>query len=118
MIEKEFVSTSGFCTKVITRTRKDMQRVVDNNPFADRDTGKLHVTFLSELPLRFPEDEMDAAVGGDEAYSNAGMEIYIHCPHGYGHSRLTNSLFEKKLGVSATTRNWRTVNVLLSMMTP
>ncbi|TAM38706.1 MAG: DUF1697 domain-containing protein, partial [Burkholderiaceae bacterium] len=36
----------------------------------------------------------------------------LHCPHGYGKTKLNNSYFERALGVTATTRNWRTVLAL------
>ena len=38
--------------------------------------------------------------------------VYLHCPNGYGRSKLSNAFFEKHLGVAATTRNWRTVTTL------
>jgi len=41
-----------------------------------------------------------------------GQEVYLHCPNGYGRSKLTNAYFEKQLGVAATTRNWKTVTKL------
>jgi uncharacterized protein (DUF1697 family) len=44
-----------------------------------------------------------------------GREVYLYCPGGYGNTRFSNTFFEKKLGIAATTRNWRTVNVLANM---
>ena len=38
------------------------------------------------------------------------MTIYLYLPNGYGRTKFNNNFFEKKLRVSATTRNWRTVN--------
>ena len=38
-----------------------------------------------------------------------GSEIYFYCPNGYGKTKLNNSFVEKKLKVSATTRNWKSV---------
>jgi uncharacterized protein (DUF1697 family) len=37
-------------------------------------------------------------------------------PNGYGRTNLNNNFFEKKLGISATTRNWRTVNKLVDIV--
>ena len=34
--------------------------------------------------------------------------VYLYCPEGYGKTRLSNTFFEKRLKVRATTRNWRT----------
>ena len=41
--------------------------------------------------------------------------MYLHCPQGYGRSKLSNAFFEKQLGVAATTRNWRTVTALAEL---
>lgn len=41
-----------------------------------------------------------------------GKEVYLFCPNGYGKTKFSNTFFEKKLSVSATTRNWKTVNAL------
>ena len=44
-----------------------------------------------------------------------GSHVYLDIPGGYGETKLTNALFERKLGVTATTRNWRTVTTLAAM---
>ena len=45
----------------------------------------------------------------------SGRLVYLHCPNGYGRTKLTNAFFERKLGVVATTRNLRTVTTLAAM---
>jgi uncharacterized protein (DUF1697 family) len=42
-------------------------------------------------------------------------EIYLYCPNGYGTSKLSNNFFERKFKVTATTRNWKTVNKLVEL---
>ena len=44
-----------------------------------------------------------------------GSDVYLHCPGGYGNTKLNNAFIEKNLGVTATTRNWRTVVTLAEM---
>jgi uncharacterized protein (DUF1697 family) len=41
-----------------------------------------------------------------------GREVYLHCPDGYGRTKLNNAYIEKKLGLPATTRNWKSVTAL------
>ncbi len=38
-----------------------------------------------------------------------GKEVYLYCPNGDGKSKLTDTFIERKPGVSATTRNWKSV---------
>ena len=44
-----------------------------------------------------------------------GSELFLYCPGGFGKTKLTNVLLERTLGLSATTRNWRTVVKLHEM---
>ena len=44
-----------------------------------------------------------------------GREVYLLYPAGYARTKLTNAVLEKKLGVRATSRNWRTVTALAGL---
>jgi uncharacterized protein (DUF1697 family) len=113
-IESEIGSRLGLDVTVVLRTKAELAKLVAGNPFADdeRDESKLHVTFLAEQPTparvatleekRFAPDELRVTRGA----------VYLHCPEGYGRSKLSNTFFEKQLDVPATTRNWRTVTAL------
>lgn len=100
---------------VFIRTEDELRRLIEENPFEGKDAGKLHVTFLSERPATWPLDEISNAKEGGEEFLISGKEIFLFLPNGYGRTKLSNNFFEKKLKVNATTRNWRTVNSLLSM---
>jgi uncharacterized protein (DUF1697 family) len=45
----------------------------------------------------------------------AGSEVYLHCPKGFGRTKLTNQYFDSKLSTISTIRNWKTVLKLLEM---
>ena len=105
----------GFEVAIVIRTGNELQEVIANLPFTKQDRSKLHVTFLSAKPSTVPTGEIDSAREGGEEFSIAGREIYLFCPNGYGRTKLTNTFFERKLKVSATTRSWRTVDALCSM---
>jgi uncharacterized protein (DUF1697 family) len=113
-IEKQLAKAFGFDILVILREQKELQEVVENNPFLIKNSEpeKLHVTFLRESPKSFPVEELGKAKFKEEDFVLKGKEIYLYLPYGYGRTKLNNSFFEKKLGITATTRNWRTVNTL------
>lgn len=114
-IERGIKKSYGFEVPVQIRTKTDLQRLIDNNPFAKKDTGKLHVTFLSGVALESSANELIKFKSDSEEFVVSGREIYLFCPDGYGKSKLSNNLFERKLKLSATTRNWKTVNKLLEL---
>jgi uncharacterized protein (DUF1697 family) len=110
----------GFDVPVVMRTAGEIQKVINNNPFTkngNKDSGKLHVTFLSDIPTVSAVNKLEPPIAGSEELSVIGREIYLYCPDGYGRTKLTNAFFEKKLSMAATTRNWKTVNTLAEMAT-
>lgn len=81
----------------------------------NKDLTKLYITFLLNVPEKWPLDKIKEIKAESEDLFIVGREIYLHCPKGYGKTKLSNNLFEKKLKVSATTRNWKTVSKLLEL---
>lgn len=112
LIEAQIEQTLGYAVTVFMRRPADFQRLLDKNPFADEDPGKLHVTFLYREPSA--EDVANLNINHDEGedFVISGREIFLFCPNGYGRTKLSNNAFERKLKVPATTRNWKTVNAL------
>jgi uncharacterized protein (DUF1697 family) len=116
-IRAEIQRVFGFEVAVLIRTAADLQRVAAANPFVQRPESPvgLYVTFLAQRPpqavlnqLKVPLAELDEYVMGDQ-------EIFLYCPGGYGRTKLSNTFFERKLKMPATTRNWKTVCTLLEM---
>lgn len=52
-------------------------------------------------------EQLESSVDSDDS-SNAQV-IYLHCPNGYGKTKLSNTFLEKKLDVTATSRNLKTI---------
>jgi uncharacterized protein (DUF1697 family) len=118
--------------RVILREKDSLERILTNNPYINHrktDHETLYVTFLSEAPTITAINKANAARDVDgsdyENYSNSspeddefiiyGTEVYLYCLNGYGKTKFSNTFFEKKLSVSATTRNWKTVNALYEL---
>ena len=114
-IEGKIKNSFGFDVKILIRTKNEMQKLIENTPFNKKDPSKLQVTFLSDSPVQLPLDEINNAKDNSEEVSISGKEIYLFYPNGYGRSKLSNNFFERKLKLSATTRNWKTVNKLLEL---
>src|SRR6202008_1647475 len=94
--------------------------VLQNNPFINKrkeDVTKLHVTFLSAEPEKANIDKIKGGNYVADEFRVTGKTVYLFCPNGYGNTKLSNTFFENKLKVTATTRNWKTINELVIMAT-
>lgn len=94
-----------------------LRRAVDGNPFpaaAERPTS-LHLFFLSEAPATDAARRLDGAAAPSEAFALRGELLYLHAPDGIGRSKLAASV-ERRLGVTANSRNWRTVAALAKLV--
>jgi uncharacterized protein (DUF1697 family) len=107
----------GVSSKVLLRTGKELAGVLAGNPYLERepDPTKLHVTFLADAPAADRTQRLQAPAGETADFSIAGKEVYLHCPDGYGRTKLNNAFFERRLAQPATTRNWRTVTRLCEL---
>jgi uncharacterized protein (DUF1697 family) len=118
LIEARIEQDFGYSVTVFIRQPGDFQRILESNPFVDRpgaQPNRLLVTFLYRQSPEAKLNDLSIPPGtGDEFYIGK-REIYLFCPGGYRKSKLSNNFFERKLGVPATTRNWKTVNALYEM---
>jgi uncharacterized protein (DUF1697 family) len=116
-VEKKIQDEFGADVAVVVRTQVEMARVMKANPFLKKgaEPTALHVTFLVDKPDPAKVLGIATSAGSSDEFSVTGREVYLHCPNGYGRTRLNNAFFEKKLGVAATTRNWKTVTALAEL---
>jgi len=101
---------------VLVRWLEEMKAVVKANTYLKRkgiELDKLHVTFLAASPDKTVAEKIAGTTFGNDSFALLEREVYVHCPDGYGNTKLNNNWFESKLKVQATTRNWRTVNELV-----
>ncbi|MFN0049046.1 MAG: DUF1697 domain-containing protein [Cytophagales bacterium] len=115
-IEKDF----GFEVPIIVLNIETLADIIKHNPFANdnrHDISCLHVTFLAEQPKEIDKKSIEVKKQEGEKIEFAQNAIYLYCPNGYGKTKLHNTFLESKLKVNATTRNWKTVNELLKLVT-
>jgi uncharacterized protein (DUF1697 family) len=118
VIEAQMARSFAFSTSVLVRTAPDLQRVIQGSPFLHgrlEDPASLHVTFLKGIPLSARVDALKAPEGETDEFVVGEQEVYLFCPNGYGRTKLSNAFLERKLDLTATTRNWKTVTALFAM---
>jgi uncharacterized protein (DUF1697 family) len=120
LIERKISAATRLPVSVLLRTPAQMQRVVARNPFVKEAAAlpkTVHVTFLAGPASKAGLAAVGKLQAGTDRWQAGGSEVYLHCPNGYGRSRLSNTALERALGLRATTRNWSTVTALLALTT-
>ncbi len=117
IIEKAISDSFGYQVPMVIRTRGELLQIARANPFlrAGAEPGTLHVAFLAGSPAAAKVKALDPDRSPPDAFAVRGREIYLHCPNGFGRSKLTNAYFDSKLGTTSTVRNWKTVETLVEL---
>ncbi|MBA2476644.1 MAG: DUF1697 domain-containing protein [Actinobacteria bacterium] len=116
-LEGQLAATFGFDVSVVVRSRDELADVVRANPLREVATEpSRHLVLFLAGPV---DPERIAGLGADdfepEAFHVRGREVFLWAPGGVRDSRVAKALCEQRLGVTATARNWRTVERLLAL---
>lgn len=107
----------GFEVPVLVKTLDEIQNTLVTNPFLKKKdllTENLHVTFLAEMPNPENLEKLKDIDYSPDEFQIIDQDVFIYCEK-YGRTKLNNGFFERKLKVSATTRNWKTINKLVNL---
>ena len=118
-IQEIIAETFGFDVPVIVRSVEEWFESINNNPFwkeKDADIDRLHLTFLKDLPTQEKLEKIKTIIFPPDKFEIIGKDVFVFCSAGYSDSKLTNSFFESKLKIPATTRNWKTVMKLNELL--
>lgn len=116
-IERTIEQDTGLDVSVVVLSRDELAAVIEANPFvASAQPTELHVSFLSAHPDERLLEEIDPGQFEPDEYRLGDRVIYMRCPHGVGRSKLATYPWERRLGVQATSRNWKTATQLLGML--
>jgi uncharacterized protein (DUF1697 family) len=117
-IEQAILKRFNYTIPVMIRTNQELNELFSSNPFLaepDFDSSKMAVIFLHNIPsdiqilkvldINYPPDK----------FRILGKEIFIYCPNGFGRTKLYTNFFEKKMGITGTARNWKTITAILNI---
>ena len=116
-IEKMLHKSLGYEVVTIVRSVDEIKSVLEANPFREiggDDERKQYIHFLSSVPDAALFPLLDKVLIEGEEFKVLNKELYMITP-GYGNSKLSNAVIEKKLGVSSTARNLNTVNKVTTL---
>jgi uncharacterized protein (DUF1697 family) len=118
IIHQMLLNDYGFDITVIVLRSQELKKASENNPFekdSTKDPKKFYVVFLQEQPPQENIEKLSEVDYSPEEFVIDDKIIYFYAANGAHKAKMNNILFEKKLMVKATSRNWRTVQKLLEM---
>lgn len=117
-IEKAIQKEFNLEIAVMTRTVEELKDLFLINPYIHEtgfDPARMAVIFLNETP---GEDMIKKVAHVDyppDRFMIKGSEVFIYCPNGFGNTKIYTGFFEKKMGVTGTGRNWKTITTLIEL---
>lgn len=117
-IKEQIEIDFGYVVPVIVFTKEKMQKIIGLNPYLnnpEKEVSYMYVTFLASTPMKYDETFYAEKIEDGEEILIVDNAVYLYLPNGYANTKLNNNLFESKLKVEATTRNWKTTNALLNI---
>lgn len=110
-------SKFGFRPSVLVLAASDYLAIVAANPYLKVEAdGKLnHIWFLGERASNADLPRLQKLRAKDERFKLTDRAFYLHAPAGIGRSALAANV-EKHLGVTATSRNRRTVEKIATLL--
>ena len=116
-VEREIADRFGLEIAVVVRSGEELAEVVKRNPHRSlaKNPKAYQVTFLSAELAPEVVERLESLPASGEKVAVIGREVYAWHPKTIARSRLWAELAGKRLGVTATSRNWTTVEALLEL---
>jgi uncharacterized protein (DUF1697 family) len=105
----------GFEVPVLILSPEGLKQIFDNCPFPQEKKENSHFTMLFTTPEKELVQEASTMAYPNEEFVITDDCIYFYCAIGYGKAKYSNNFFERKLKVTATARNYKTMVKLLSL---
>jgi uncharacterized protein (DUF1697 family) len=116
IIKKTIEDSFGFRVPTLVKSLDEVQKIIDDNPFTTSEyleSNSVYFTLLFDVPSGEQIRSFESVTYPNEEFKISDSCVYLLCKKGYGNAKLNNNLIERKLRVTATARNYRTMQKLL-----
>jgi uncharacterized protein (DUF1697 family) len=115
-ISEAILEKYGWEVPVLVLEASELKHIFEGCPFSEAIIEKSYFTLLEEKPASERIGELKKYSYPNEEYHITETCIYSYPALGAGKAKMTNNFFENKLKVTATSRNYRTMAKLVSMI--
>ena len=114
-ISKGIQKSFGFEVPVLVKTVSEIEGILAACPFSEQKKKASYFILLNEPPVKNLVEKVSQEAYPGEEFNITENCVYLFASKGYGVAICNNNFFEKKLGVAATTRNYRTLAKLIEL---
>ncbi|WP_291868684.1 DUF1697 domain-containing protein [Maribacter sp.] len=107
-----------FEVPVLVKTAEQIKAILAKNPYKDTEdltNNKIYFVLLKETPNVENITVLSSIPFDNEKLVITPNCVYLRCALGAGKAKCTNNFIENKLKVSATTRNYKTMQKVLEL---
>lgn len=105
----------GFEVPILIKSSKQLLEIFDACPFSKEKKINSYFTLLYSTPNVKLVDEISKTSYPNEEFIITKNCIYFYSAVGYGQAKCNNNFFERKLKLTATARNYKTMLKLTAM---
>ena len=116
-IQEAILKEYGWEVPIIVTTALELESIFNANPFPEATKEKSYFTLLTRVPSSEAINKLQGYSFPDETYHIASRCVYFYPAKGAGRAKMSTNFFENKLRVAATSRNYRTIAKLVTMLT-
>lgn len=116
-IHESIKSHFSFEVPVLVLKPKELQQIFDDCPFPQEKKENSYFMMLYSTANSGLVEEVSTLSYPNEEFKITDNCVYFYCATGYGKAKFSNNFFERKLKVTATARNYKTMVKLLSLST-
>ena len=106
----------GHKPPVLLRTVDELGEILHGNPFVTADEVSMYVMFLADEPEAALVEKLDPERSPNDRFKVRGNTVYMWLKNSVADTKLTVAYFDTKLATVSTGRNWRTVQMLHTLM--
>lgn len=114
-IHKQILNTFKLDVPVLVLASSTLQTIFNNHPYAEEDEKQIYFVLLKSTPSAALVAELNKGTYATEKFVVTNNCLYLLCLNGFGKAKCNNNFFERKLGVQATTRNYKTIAKLVEI---
>lgn len=108
-IQDKILSTLNLTVPILTLDIDQFEEILAQHPFTkEEELAQLYITFINGTPQQEGINNLEEKKDTLELLHTTDNAIYLVANIGYGKTKITNTLIENQLKVTATTRNYKT----------